>query len=207
CAVARCKAPDHLTLYRGRLVDDRRLHLADHFSDRFAVLHLHVASHDGVNGHAFDLPATPWRRMVLAVEFFRLDGAFLVHIDDGEIAVGAEPDRPFLRIHLPDLGDIFALYLDVVIERHAALVDLRQQQGDVGFNTAEAGDAVPNGGFGHLTVDIAALFFERVGRMVSRDHVDRAVQQALPQRVLVLLRAHRRGPFSTGAAHPPRRLS
>src|SRR5262245_7061409 len=85
-----------------------------------------------------------------------------VHIDDGEIAVGAEPDRPFLRIHLPDLGDIFALYLDVVIERHAALVDLRQQQGDVGFNTAEAGDAVPNGGFGHLAVDIAALFFERV---------------------------------------------
>jgi len=28
--------------------------------------------------------------------------------------------------------------------------DLRQNHGDIGFNTAEAGDAVPNRGFGHL---------------------------------------------------------
>ncbi len=28
--------------------------------------------------------------------------------------------------------------------------DLRQNRGDIGFNTAEAGDAVPNRGFGHL---------------------------------------------------------
>src|SRR5262249_60266991 len=137
--------------YRGQLVDERRLHLADNFSDRFAVLHLHVASHDGVNGHAFDLPATPWRRMVLAVEFFWVDGAFLIHIDDGEIAIGAEPDRPFLRIHLPDFGDIFALHLGVVIERHAALVDLRPQQGAVGFDAADARDAVPDGGLSDLS--------------------------------------------------------
>src|SRR5262249_26046759 len=157
-AIDPCKPPDATVIFRtGRSVDDRRLHLADHLPDRLAILHLHVASHDRVNRHAFDLPAAPWRRMVLAVQFFRVDCRFLVHIDDGEIAVGAEPDRAFLRIHLPDLGDVFALHLDVVIERHAALVDLRQDQGDVGFNTAEAGDAVPNRGFGHLAVYVATL--------------------------------------------------
>src|SRR5262249_45112312 len=130
----------------GRLVDSRHLHLADNPANRLAVLHLHVAPHDCVNGHAFDLPAAPWRRMVLAVEFVRVDGPFLVHIDDGEIAVGAEPDCSFLRIHLPDLGDIFALHLDVVIESHAALIDLCQDQGNIGFNAAKPGDAVPNRG-------------------------------------------------------------
>src|ERR1700731_295450 len=83
-------------------VDDRRLHLAD----RLAVLHLHVAAHDGVDRHALDLPAAPWRRVVLAVQLVRVDRSFLVHVDDGEVAVRAEADRALLGILLPPLGDV-----------------------------------------------------------------------------------------------------
>src|SRR5689334_25295955 len=34
---------------RCRSVDDRGLHLANHLADRFAVFHLHVAAHDGID--------------------------------------------------------------------------------------------------------------------------------------------------------------
>src|SRR5207344_408743 len=89
-----------------RLVDDRLLHLADNPTGRLAVLHLHASPDDGVDRHAFDLPAAPRRRVVLAVQLVWIDGGLLAHIHDGEIAVGAEPDGPFFRVHLPHLGDI-----------------------------------------------------------------------------------------------------
>src|SRR5215467_5786103 len=59
CAASGCKVADHLSSRQRRSVDDRRLHLADHPTDRLAVLHLHVAAHDGVHRQALDLPATP----------------------------------------------------------------------------------------------------------------------------------------------------
>src|SRR6516164_10707167 len=161
------------------LVDDRRLHLADDPAGRIAVLHLHVASYDGVHRHALHLPAAPRCRMVLAVKLVGVDGRFLVHIYDGEIAIGPEPDGPFLWIHLPDLGDVLALHFGIMVERHAALVHLRQQQRNVGFDAAEAGDAIPDRGLEHLAVDVTALFLERVRRMVGRNHVDRAFKKAL----------------------------
>ena len=74
-----------------------------------------------------------------------------------------------------------------------------KHQRNIGFNAAEAGDAVPDRGFEHLAVDVAALLLERVRRVVGRDHVDRAVEQALPQRVLVLLAAHRRVHLQQGS--------
>jgi hypothetical protein len=55
--------------------DDRRLHLADHLANWLAILHLHVASYNGINGHAFDLPAAPWRGMVFAVELLLMTEA------------------------------------------------------------------------------------------------------------------------------------
>src|SRR5262249_5331021 len=63
-----------------RSIDDRQLHLADHAADRLAVLHLHVAAHDGVDRHALDLPAAPRRRMVLGVQLVRVDRRLLVHV-------------------------------------------------------------------------------------------------------------------------------
>src|SRR5262245_3272676 len=188
---ATCKAATTLSSRRRRS-EDRSLHLADHPADRLAVLHLHVAAHDGVDRQAFDLPAAPRRRMILAVQLLRIDGRLLVHVDDGEIAIGAEPDRALLGIHLPDLGDVLALHLDVVVERHAAFVHLREKQRNVGLDAAETGDTVPDRGLHHLAVDVAALLLERVRRVVGRNHVDRAIQQPLPQRVLVLLAADRR---------------
>src|SRR5262245_54887479 len=82
-------------------VDDRGLHLAEHLADRFPVLHLHVAANDGVDRQALDLPAAPRRGVILAVQLSGIDRRFLVHVDDRQVAVGAEPDRALLRIHLP----------------------------------------------------------------------------------------------------------
>src|SRR5262245_50878023 len=106
---ATCKAATTYNRATGDQLKDRSLHLDAYPDDRLAVLHLHFAAHDGVDRQALDLPAAPRRRMILAVQLLRIHGRLLVHVDDGEIAVGAQSDRAFLRIHLPDLGDVLAL--------------------------------------------------------------------------------------------------
>src|SRR5262249_53138840 len=76
-----------------RLIDDRGLHLADHLADRLAILHLHVAAHDGIDRQPFDFPPAPRRRVVLAVQLVGIDRRLLVHVDDRQVAVGPNSDR------------------------------------------------------------------------------------------------------------------
>src|SRR5262245_47731025 len=56
-----------------RSVDDRQLHLADDSAGWLTVFHLHISPYDRVDRHAFHLPATPRRRLVLAVESVGID--------------------------------------------------------------------------------------------------------------------------------------
>src|SRR5581483_8946028 len=107
--------------------------------------------------HAFDLPAVPRRGFVFAVQLVDVDRRFLVHIDDGDVAVGAETDRAFLRIDLPDFGGIFRSDFDVLIERQASFVDFGQDQRHAGFHAAETRDAIPDCRLGKLAVDIRAF--------------------------------------------------
>ena len=134
----------------------------------------------------------PGRRRVLGVQLVAVDRRFLVHVHDHDVAVGAEPDRTLLRIHLPDPRRVFARDLDVVVERHPALVHLREHDRNRRFDAAESGNAFPDRRLGHLAIPVAALLLKGVRRMIGRDHVDGAVQQALPQRFGMLPRAHRR---------------
>src|ERR687896_2752044 len=102
--------------YFGNL-DQRLEHTADRFATRLAIAHLHMTSHNGAYRHAFDLPTMPWGRLVFAMQLVYVDGAFFIHIDDGDIAVGAKPDCAFLRVDLPNLSRIFASHFDILIER------------------------------------------------------------------------------------------
>src|SRR5258706_1961145 len=106
--------------------DDRLERFADRFAAGFTIAHLHVSANHREHRHAFDFPAMPWRRFVLAVQLVDVDGAFLVHVNDGDVTVGAEPDRAFLRIDLPHFGGILGSNLDVLIQSQAALVYLGQ---------------------------------------------------------------------------------
>src|SRR5918994_3665689 len=110
-----------------------------------------------------------------------VDGAFLIHIDDRDIAVGAKPDRTFLGIALPILGWIFASHFDILIERQAALIHFTQDQRNAGFNTAETGDAVPDCWFCELPIQIRTLFVESMRRMVGRQGIDEPFAQSLPE--------------------------
>src|SRR5262245_55834804 len=74
---ATCKAATTLSSRRRRS-EDRSLHLADYPAGRLPILHLHVAAYDGVDRQAFHLPTAPRRRMVLAVQLFRVDGRLLI---------------------------------------------------------------------------------------------------------------------------------
>src|SRR4030095_12875196 len=90
---------------------------ADRLATGLAVSHLDVAAYDGQYRRAFDFPPMPWRRFVLAVEFVDVDRAFLVHIDNRDVAVGAEADGAFLRVNLPNLSRILGGAFDILVER------------------------------------------------------------------------------------------
>src|SRR3989338_6839710 len=165
--------------------------LADGLPDHFAVAHLHVAAHDRANRHAFHLPAVPRAGLVLAVELVDVDDALLVHVDDRNIPVGAQPDSPLLRIALPHLGGIFRGDFDVVVQRHPPLVDLGQHRRHRGLDAAEAGDAIPDRRLGHLAIEVRPFLIQSVGRMVGGDHVYVAVQEPVTQDLLMVPAAHR----------------
>ena len=81
-----------------------------------------------------------------------VDDAFLVHIDDRDVAVGSQADRTLLRINLPDLGRVLTGDFDVLTEGQPAFIDLGENQWDTGFNAAEAGDAIPDRRLGKFAV-------------------------------------------------------
>src|SRR4030095_5096032 len=118
-------------------------HATDGSAARLAFPHLDMAAHDGVNRHTFDLPTVPWGRLVLAMHFVDVDGAFLVHIDNRDIAVGSETDRALLWIDLPHPRRILAGNLDVLIHCQSSFINLRQNQRNAGLDAAKARDAVP----------------------------------------------------------------
>ena len=60
------------------------------------------------------------------MELVNVNDRFFVPIDDGDVAVGAEADRAFLRIDLPNLRRILAGHFNVLVEGQPAFVDLRQ---------------------------------------------------------------------------------
>src|SRR2546427_1173251 len=95
---------------------DRTLHAADGLADRFTITHLNVAANNRANRNPFYVPSVPGRGFVFAVQFVRVDCSFLFHVDDRNVAVGAETNGAFPRINLPDLGRVFASQFDVVIQ-------------------------------------------------------------------------------------------
>src|SRR5687768_645743 len=119
-----------------------------------------MTSHYRAYRQPFDFPTMPRGRLVLAVQLIDVDGAFLIHIDDGDIAVRAKPDGALFWVDLPNPSRIFTGYLDILIQRQAAFVHFSQDQGDAGFNTAETRDAVPDCRFGELSVNIRTFFIE-----------------------------------------------
>src|SRR6185436_5570966 len=86
------------------ILDQRPEHAPDRFTTRFAVAHLHMTSHNCAYGHTFDFPTMPRRGLVLAVQFIDVDCPFLVHIDNSNIAVRAEPNGALFWIDLPKLS-------------------------------------------------------------------------------------------------------
>src|SRR6266571_3734994 len=79
----------------------------DWLSNGLAISHLNVAADNRADRHAFHLPAVPWCGLVLAVQFIAVDHTLFVHVDDGNVAIGAEPNGSLLWIELPDLCRIF----------------------------------------------------------------------------------------------------
>src|SRR5215471_1630704 len=116
-----------------------------------------MATNDGGHGKPFYFPAVPRRGFVLAVKLVHVDGAFLIYIDDGHVAVRAQANGAFLRIDLPNLRRVFAGDFDVLVQCEPALVDLGKDQRNAGLDAAEAGDAIPNRRPGELAVNIGTL--------------------------------------------------
>src|SRR5215467_9939111 len=122
-----------------------------------------MATNDGGRGKPFYFPAVPRRRFVLAVELVHVDGAFLIHIDNGYVAVRAQTDGAFLRIDLPNFCRVFAGDFDVLVQRKSALVDLGKDERNAGLDAAETGDAIPNRRLGELAVNMGALLLQCMG--------------------------------------------
>src|SRR6202048_3972675 len=158
--IAQKREPrDHAIRGGGLRTQHGVLYAADRLADGLAVAHLNVAANDGADRNSLHLPAVPWRGLVFAVQLGCIDGRFLVHVENGDVAVGAQATGALPGIDLPHPRRLLARHLDVLIEAHAALVHLGEDQGNAGLNAAEAGNAVPDRGLAQLAVGVADLLF------------------------------------------------
>jgi len=114
----------------------------------------------------------PRRRFVLAVQLVDVDGAFFVHIDDRDVAIGAQADRAFLRIDLPNFGRVLRRDFDVLVQREPAFVHFGQDQRHASFDAAESRNAIPDRGLGELAINIRALLVQSVRRVIGRQCID-----------------------------------
>ena len=105
-------------------------------------------------------------------------------IDEREIGLRARLDDALARVQTPDLGRIGGAPAYVIRDAHAAGIDLGQHQRHLRLDAGEPAVHGPD--------VVARLFRRRVGRVIGRDDVDRAVGKRRPQRRLVARLAHGR---------------
>ena len=106
-----------------------------------------------------------------------------VGVDDGEVGVGADLQRPLLWVHPPQLGGPRAVHVRPLFEREPSLRGERRHRAHLGFEADEPGDALP--GVGERFVDVFLLV--GVGCVVGRDAVDGVVVNPdVPQKLALL---------------------
>src|SRR5439155_21296696 len=104
-----------IALGSGARLEDGPYHATDGLSDRLAIAHLNVAADNRADRHTLNLPAVPGCGIVLAVQFVAVDHTLFVHVDDGDVAIGSEPNGSLLWIELPDFCRVFTGEFNVVV--------------------------------------------------------------------------------------------
>ena len=147
-------------------------------ADDLAVLHHDVAPHHRIYRHPLDLPAVERGDGEAAVKLLAVDHAFLVHVDDREVAVRTHRDGALLRIEVKEPGRIFGDQFHVGGQRQLARVYLGQHERHLGFDAHKAGHDLPD--------VVVVLLLVAVGRVVGVDHLHRPVQEGAPEGLAVI---------------------
>lgn len=157
-------------------------------ADELGVVNLNFTANGDDRGTTFDGEALETVVVVVGVLGFDADSATVVGIEDDQVGVAADGDGAFAREETEEFRGARAGAIDEAIEINAAAGDaMGIEKIDAVF---DAGNAVGNVGEGVFAEE---FLLEIEGAVVGANGVDEAKAQAVPENILIVFFAKRRG--------------